>query len=215
MFDELKNLLEPHLRKTSNRPSIPAECRLLLTLRFRRLPIIDCKFFPNGKINEMDIRKWKRIADDFLLYWNLPNCVGALDGKHVTVKQPDNSGSLFFNYKKTFSVVLFAVCDATYKFTVVDVGAYGSQSDGGVLKESAFGQKLNTNSLNLPEDTVLPGNTDVFPHFFVGDDAFPLKDNLLKPFSGKHLPQNQHIYNYRISRARRCIENTFGVLAAR
>ena len=48
------------------------------------------------------------------------------------IPAPKNSGSLFFNYKKHLSVVL-AVVDANYKFVIVDIGAYGQQSDGKVF----------------------------------------------------------------------------------
>ncbi|OXU17516.1 hypothetical protein TSAR_005613 [Trichomalopsis sarcophagae] len=49
-----------------------------------------------------------------------------------------NSGALFFNYKKFYSIVLLAACNHRYEFTLVDVGAYGSESDGGILARSEF-----------------------------------------------------------------------------
>ncbi|KAL2096923.1 hypothetical protein ACEWY4_006130 [Coilia grayii] len=55
------------------------------------------------------------------------------------------------NYKGTYSVVLLAVVDAEYCFRVVDVGAYGRTSDGGVLANSTFGQKLQDGTLGLPQ----------------------------------------------------------------
>ena len=86
--------------------------------------------------------KWRNIAHGFENAWNFPQCVGAIDGKHVVVQAPPKSGSMYYNYKKCYSVVLMAVVDAHYNFVVVDVGAYGKQSDGNVLANSTFGKKL-------------------------------------------------------------------------
>lgn len=158
---------------------------------------------------------WNQCATGFLHRWQLPLCVGAIDGKHVHIKQPNKSGSIYFNYKKTFSIILFGICDAYYKFIYVDIGAYGSQSDGGILRQSSFGQCLSKGTLKLPPNTILPNSDIAFPYYFVGDEAFPLQEHLLKPYSGKFLSDDKQIFNYRLSRARRCIENSFGILAAR
>lgn len=57
----------------------------------------------------------------FYVKTGMPHCLGAVDGKHVQIFCPKNSGSLFYNYKKNFSIVLMAVCDADYNFIFVDV----------------------------------------------------------------------------------------------
>ena len=69
---------------------------------------------------------------------NFPNYIGAIDGKHVMIQCPFNSGPLFYNYKSYFSVVLLAVASADYRFVMVDVRAYGSKNDSGVLNQTTF-----------------------------------------------------------------------------
>ncbi|XP_073828608.1 uncharacterized protein isoform X2 [Musca autumnalis] len=158
---------------------------------------------------------WAKIAEDFEEKWNFPHCVGAIDGKHINIKCPAKSGSMYYNHKSTYSIVLLAVCDGNYKFTVVDIGAYGSQSDGGILRNSEFGKRLLENNLGLPEDEQLQPEGIKIPYFFVGDAAFPLRDNLMRPYPGSFIPHDREVFNMRLSRARRTIENSFGILTVR
>lgn len=82
------------------------------------------------------LEEWKATAERFSEKHNFPNCLGALDGKHVRIRAPNRSGSQYFNYKKYHSIILLASCDADKNFNYVDIGAFGSQSDGGVLAKS-------------------------------------------------------------------------------
>lgn len=97
-----------------------------------------------------DEAMWVKIEEEFRTRWNFPNCIGAVDGKHVLLDKPPNTGTLYYNYKKTFSIILLAVVDAHYKFVLVDVGALGRNSDGGVFSNCTFGKKLQKNELNIP-----------------------------------------------------------------
>lgn len=117
--------------------------------------------------------EWRTIAEEFEERWNFPLCCGALDGKHVKLRAPPNSGSLFFNHKGDHSIVLLAVVDARYRFRIIDVGGYGQTSDGGILANSTFGQALREDTLHLPQDLHLPGadHRQLQPHVFVADEA--------------------------------------------
>ena len=110
-----------------------------------------------------------------------------------------------------------AICDARYTFTLVDIGDYGSNNDSGVFRNSEMGKSFLSESMNLPEPEPLQNSSDQLPvpHFLVEDEAFALKPWLLHPYSGHGLPEAEKVFNYRLSRARRVIENSFGILAAR
>lgn len=139
-----------------------------------------------------------------------------MDGKHVMVQAPHKSGSEFFNYKGFFSIVLFIVADANYRVIYFCVGSQGRISDGGVFGATTFGKKLRENKLNLPERTPLTEREEAIPYVFLGDDAFPLTPNILKPYPGcQDKGSGRRIFNYRLSRARRISENVFGILCAR
>lgn len=158
------------------------------------------------------VEMWKSIANDFYTLWNFPNCLGALDGKHVNIQAPSNSGSLYFNYKKTFSIVLLALVDSHYNFISVDVGAYGKNSDGGIFANSNLGKALQRGTLSVPGNVALPGTSNEAPHVIVGDEAFPLKTYLMRPYPGQDLDISKRIFNYRLCRVRRIVENAFGIL---
>nr|XP_034174772.1 putative nuclease HARBI1 [Osmia lignaria] len=146
--------------------------------------------------------EWRQIAQGFEERWNFPGCCGAIDGKHITIQAPPNSGTQFYNYRGTNSLVLLAVADHESRFLYIDIGRNGVMSDGGVFGSSALHPAL--------EGGMLPEG-----HCFVGDDAFPLKPYLLKLYKGTQLSRGQKIFNYRLSRARRTVESAFGILASR
>lgn len=162
--------------------------------------------------NEED---WRQIAYDYYKKWNFPNCLGAMDGKHVAIESPINSGTEFYNYKGFFSIVLFAVVDANYNFIYANIGSQGRISDGGVFSETKFYDLLTEEQMQIPPDTILPNSENSAPFVFVGDDAFPLKRNLMKPYPGiQEKGSGTRIFNYRLSRARRVSENVFGILCS-
>lgn len=70
--------------------------------------------------------------------------------------------------------------------------------------------------MNLPKPESLTADGPPLPYVLVGDEAFQLTDYLLRPYPEKGgLNEDRRIFNYRLSRARRTIENTFGILISR
>ena len=161
---------------------------------------------------------WLTIIAEFNGKWNFSLCLGATDGKHVLIRAPARSRSNFFNYKNFFSTALLAVCNANYEFTSVDSGEVGWQSDGDVYSNSKLGQTIDQNILKFPAPAAIDNYnaTKKFPYVFVADEAFALKPFMLRPYpKWDELNINKLIFNYRLSTARRLIENTFGILGSR
>ncbi|XP_065657974.1 uncharacterized protein LOC136082495 [Hydra vulgaris] len=160
--------------------------------------------------------EWEKIAHEFETRWQFPHCIGAIDGKHVQMFAPDRSGSSYFNYKKIHSIVLMAVCNAKYRFILVDIGDSGRQSDGSVYHNSQLGFAIENNILKIPKDSKMSNNSQkVLPYVFVADDAFGLKRHMMKPYAFKNLLIDKFVFNYRLSRARRVVENAFGIASSR
>lgn len=159
--------------------------------------------------------QWGSIARKFSQRWNFHHCVGALDGKHIAMRCPANGGSTYYNYKGFHSIILMALVDAEYKFTWVDVGREGSAGDAQVFNNSELKECIENNTIGFPAPDPLPGDDRPMPYYIVADDAFALRTWMMKPFSKRLMTDCERIFNYRLSRARRIVENAFGILAHR
>ena len=244
LFQEMVTKLTPYLKKkkTKLREPLQVGLKLAVTLRylatgnsyaslqysFRVQKSTICRFIPQVclaiyKVYKKDVLKcpttpeeWKQVAQRFSSKWNYHNCCGALDGKHVAMRKPANCGSYYYNYKGFHSVVLLALVDANYKFLYADVGAEGSASDGGIWNCSSLLRALeDSNRARLPDPEPLPHDDLPVPYHFVGDDAFALRSFLMKPYPHRSQSRRERTYSYRVSRARRVVENAFGILSHR
>ena len=246
MFDELLDRVGPRLTKRTTNWRTPLEPGLKLAITLRHLATGDSYMsmrylwrVPHNTISVI-VREvcraifdeyvadvlpvptteaaWADISDAYLKRWHFPNTIGSLDGKHVACKCPPKTGSLYYNYKKFYSVVLLALVDADYKFIWADIGGRGSASDAQLwnmseLKESLEDDAINV--LNIPPPAPLPHDTETVPYFILADDAFALTPSLMKPYSHRNLAPEERIFNYRLSRGRRVVENAFGILSNR
>ena len=243
-FNHLLSLVEPLIRKSDTRfrKSISASERLALTLRFLATGDSQQTLSYSFRIGKATVSKivsetceaiysalkekylsypkceddWLHISEQFEEMWNMPHTIGCIDDKHIRIECPKLSGTLYYNYKGFFSMVLLAICDANYCFTLFDLGQYGSNNDSGVLANSQMGQMFEDDLLHVPPDTKLQkDDLHDCPYFLLEDEIFPLKKWLMRPFPGKTADEKERIYNYGHSRARRVIENCFGILSAR
>ena len=130
------------------------------------------------------------------------------------MQKPGLSGSAFYNYKGECSILLMAVADADCRFKYVHVGPCGKEHDSTVFHRSGFGQRFDRGKLNLPI-----AEEGELSYCFVADEAFPLKETIMRPYPGKGVEgedgEQRMIFNYRLSRARRVVENAFEILVTK
>jgi len=85
-----------------------------------------------------------------------------------------------------------------------------------VFRNSKLYAALEENSIQIPSPEIVSSEGPVLPYVIVADEAFALKRYLMRPCSrNEKLDQRKKIFNYRLSRARRVIESSFGILTAR
>ncbi|XP_031327285.1 putative nuclease HARBI1 [Photinus pyralis] len=202
MFDHLLMLVEPKVRKhPSRKNALCPSFRLCLTLHYlaegcsmkeisrnyyigkatahviiREICTVLWDVLKDIYIPEPTIERMVEVSKGFYRRWNMPNCLGALDGKHVSIQAPYHSGSEYFSYKKSFSLVLMAACDSYYKFIYVDIAAPGSLHDSYIFRQSNFGRAFLSNEFEdrLPQAKVLPNSNIVLPYFLVADQSLPV-----------------------------------------
>lgn len=152
--------------------------------------------------------QWIEKAQRFDELRNLPHCIGSIDGKHIRINCPDKTASAFYNCNSYSSLQLLAIADADMNFIAIDVDDYGRNCDGAVFRNRSIGRNFKAGSLNFPPPQPLPKepHEPAFPYYFVGNAAFLLSKNLLKPYPTRNLTNRKRIFNYGLSRARALIE---------
>ena len=179
MFDELLNRVGPRIRRvdTRLRKALEPGFKLAITIRhlvsgdkyptlqydFRVARNTISVFVPEVCQAIVDEYKheaiscpttqdeWRVISVEFQRRSNVPHACGTLDGKHVAIRCPSKTGSLFHNYKGFFSVVLLALVDADYKFLWIDIGGFGSMSDAQIFNDSELKECLEDGTIGFPD----------------------------------------------------------------
>lgn len=236
-FEYLLQKISPIIQKqdTQWRDSIPANIRLAVTLRFLATgdsyPTLH-RFFKISsscvaKIIPEVCRAFATVLKDLIRTptspeeWlkktdglSFPHCLGALDGKHVPILPPSYTGPKDMNYQGTYSMVVLTLVDCNYNFMYADV-VQSQNTDSKVFNESDLWLNINTDNLNLPPNTPLPGEANkIMPYIFVTDGALPLERHIMNPFPGDHDSDSpESIYNQLLAQSHSVVDNAFGVLS--
>ena len=87
----------------------------------------------SDRITQPTQEEWKKKWEEFYSLWQIPSCIGAIDGTH-TVRYKHRITVVPFSLTTIdIFLVLLALVYANYKFTKIDLGGYGKSSDGGLF----------------------------------------------------------------------------------
>uniref|UniRef100_A0A182NQA9 DDE Tnp4 domain-containing protein n=1 Tax=Anopheles dirus TaxID=7168 RepID=A0A182NQA9_9DIPT len=201
-------------KDTHMRKAITSRERLIITLRFlatgESYQSLHFLFRLPATENE-----WLQVSQRFEEKWQFPHANGAIDGKHIRIKNPKHSGSEYYNYKHFYSIVLLGIVDADYNFLYVDIGGKGGVLDGGIFRNAKINEKLERKQLNIPQPSNLQESNSVpVPYMLLGDKAFAFTDFCIRPFGGTPAPGSaESVFNSSLSRARMSVEIAFGILS--
>ena len=85
------------------------------------------------------------MSETFQSRWNFPNCLKAIDGKHIQIRPLPGTGSEYFNYKIAFSIILLAIAGPDYECIYADIGSNGQMNGSGVRNSSDLRRKIEDN----------------------------------------------------------------------
>ena len=239
-FNELCDLLGPYIEQqtTHMRRPITVETQVAILLYYisdeGRLRKVANAFGVSRSSCSIIIRKVSRVITTYLgpqlinlplneesvqekvlkFYetFSVPQCLGAIDGTHIEIKQPLSNSSDYINRKSRFSLNVQALCDYRCCFMDVVVKWPGSVHDARMFANSKLNYLLK-NELIPPCRRNILGN-DV-PVFIIGDPAYPLMPYLMKEYAGGGVNRQEQYFGFRLCSARNVIECAFGRLKAR
>ena len=241
-FHELCEIVHPHLVKKTTRFRVPvsADTQVAIFLyyisdegRYRKVAnafglsrsTVSITIFKVGGVivailgpmymklptTEDDVRD---LVDNFQSVHGFPQCLGAIDGTHIEIKQPKMNYYEFINRKGYTSINVQVLCDYRYRFLDVVVKWPESVHDARIFQKSSLNRKLRSGEIPHCPRKIVP-DRDPVPVCILGDPAYPLLPFLMKEYSAGGSNNEEGCFCYKLSSARIVIENSFGRLKAR
>ena len=161
--------------------------------------------------SEKDVNELVRNFYDF---HGFPQCIGAIDGSHIPIKEPNENASDYINRKGYTSLNVQATCDYRYRFIDVVCKWPGSVHDARIFRNSNLNAKFGDGTIPPCYKTIVEGE-DAVPVCILGDPAYPSLPFLLKEFAGGGTTPREQFFGYKLSSARMVIECSFGRLKGR